>query len=705
MKDVKRVEELLKNLNYMSEKEQENVKNAYDFVCEKSKDTSKDELDEYIVHPLNVAYILSTLELDETTIISSLLHGLIKQGVSEEEIEKNFGTDVLTIVKNVTTISRLELTNNNEREAIYLRKVLVGLSIDVRVLYVKLADRLHNMRSIWIKNPEEHLNKVEETMKVLIPIAHRLGIYGLKSDLEDLCLKYTKPDIYSDITDKLNQSIKELEDVLKEMQEDIENILIKNGIKFHIKSRVKSIYSIYKKLSSGKKWSDIYDILALRIITQKKNDCYLIIGLIHEKYRPIPKRFKDYIAMPKENMYQSLHTGVIGTKGNIFEIQVRTFEMDELAEKGIASHWTYKEKGTKKIQNIMEQKLELFRNIIETYNEEKEEDFDFSTQETILNDMIYCFTPKGDCIELPRGATPVDFAYRIHSKIGDTIVGAIVNDEIVPLSYELQDNDIVKINTNKNSNPSMEWLKFVKTNSAKSKIKSYFSKKDQDYYIQNGKVILEKNLKTKHLSLSDVEKNSKIILKELKLNNLEELYLNIGSLRYTASYIIRLFFEEESPNDDLLTKFSKKRTNPEKSKNDIIIDGYDDILVTKALCCKPVKGDSIIGFITKGSGITVHKKTCPNIKDKERLINVSWRYDTDTLYESDLEIISTTNKNLIADIINKATTKNITVSYIKTKGKDSLIYDLTVLVKDKDELTSFASSLKDIKYFKEVSIK
>jgi len=415
---------------------------------------------------------------------------------------------------------------------------------------------------------------------------------------------------------------------LKEMQDTISEMLIAHGIRFSIKSRVKSVYSIYKKLEKGKKWSEIYDILALRVITEKESDCYLTIGLIHSKFRPLAKRFKDYIAMPKENMYQSLHTGVFGIDGNIFEVQVRTYEMDEIAEKGMVPHCPKKEKGTKKIQSMMEQKLEIFRNMIETYKEtENVEDFAASINSDILGELIYVFTPKGDVVELPKGATPIDFAYRIHSHVGETTIGAIVNDEIVPLSYELQEGDCIKINTNKNSTPSKEWLDFVKTSAAKSKIKAYFSKQDRSDYIENGKNILEKELRKQKLSFQETFTAEKLekLFKDLKVTDLEEIYLGIGSFRYTANYIIKLTIEEkQNVTDALIEKVRDKSKNIPKlnNKNDIIVGEHNDILVTLAGCCKPVKGDNIIGYITKGEGITVHKADCPNISTKEeRLIS------------------------------------------------------------------------------------
>lgn len=708
-------EELFTKLeNNFDEFEIEEIRKAYQFAYKKHEGKTRLTHEPYITHPLNVALILTDLNVDKITIMAALLHEVINNGdTTEEELEENFGNEITKLVKSISTINKLELPDDKESSAIYLRKVLVGLAEDVRVLFIKLADRLHNMRTIWAVNPEKQKRKANETMNVLIPIAHRLGIYSIKSELEDLCLKYLKPDVYEDILKQLDASIEELQEVLEEMQDSISAILMEHGIKFHIKSRVKSVYSIYKKLSTGRKWSDIYDILALRVIVEKESDCYLTIGLIHSKFRPIAKRFKDYIAMPKENMYQSLHTGVFGIDGEIFEIQVRTYEMDEIAEKGIASHWSYKEKGTKKIQSMMEQKLEIFRNMIETYKEsENVEDFATNINTDFLGESIYVFTPKGDVIELPKGSTPVDFAYRIHSKVGDTTVGAIVNDEIVPLSYELKDNDVIKINTNKNSTPSKEWLDFVKTSGAKNKIKSYFSKQDRTDYIENGKNILDRELRKQHLVFSEVFSEEKLekLYKDLKVNDIEEIYLAIGSFRYTAGYIIKLTTEEkQNVTDALIEKVTNKNRifTKNNNKNDIVVGEYNDILVTLAKCCKPVKGDNIIGYITKGEGISVHKADCPNILEKkERLIDVVWSENNENDYYTDIYIETLNDKNYVSDIINKASVKNISVvSLITNETSENTLYTLTIKVKNTTELNDFLNSLYSLTFVKKAGKK
>ena len=686
------------------------IKKAYDFAYDAHKGKKRLTGDDYITHPLNVAYILSELNVDYITIVAALLHETINHAEkTHDEIASIFGNLVADIVETISKINKLELPNESESSAIYLRKVLVGLAFDIRVIFIKLADRLHNMRTIWALEPEKQKKKANETMMVLIPIAHRLGINYFKSELEDLCLYYTKPDVYKQIEEKLEENEKDLQEILSDMEDEISDLMIDHGIKFKIKSRVKSVYSIYTKLSKGKRWNDIYDILALRLIVETESDCYTAIGLIHSKYKPIPKRFKDYIAKPKENMYQSLHTGIYGVNGHRFEVQIRTYEMDEIAEKGIASHWSYKEKGTKKIQDIMEQKLEIFRSMIETSNEDDNE-FISEVNNEILNDVIYVFTPRGDVVELPKDATPIDFAYRIHSAVGDKTVGAIVDDVIVPLDYKLQDGQSIQIKTKNDSTPSKEWLDFVKTTHAKNKIKSYFSKQDRIEYTNRGKEIFESVLRKKKLSFNEVlnEENLNKILIDLKLENLEDLYFAIGTLRYTALYIINLTKDDKKTvTDALIERVSNSNVEYNNNhKSSIIVDGNDNIKVTLAKCCKPVMGDEIIGYVTKGEGVTVHKKNCDNISTKkERLINVTWNETIEDIYHSDL-VVETSYGNYIFDIVQKASIKNIFVDSIKTKSLDDKnIYEITVKVKNKDELDSFIKDLYNFSFVRNVNIK
>ena len=689
--------------------ELEVINKAYGFALDKHSGKFRRNGDAYITHPLEVANILCDLNVDYVTIACALLHETVNHSEATiSEIRDEFGDEIANIVTSISKINKLELSDEKDSSAAYLRKVLVGLSEDVRVLFIKLADRLHNMRTIYALSPEEQKQKANETTSVLIPIAHRLGINSIKSELEDLCLKYTKPDVYNDILEKLDASREELNELLSEMKQSISDILTQNGINFKIKGRVKSVHSLYNKMDNGKRWNDIYDILALRVFVDTEQDCYLTIGLIHSKFRPMPKRFKDYIANPKENMYQSLHTTVFGPDGHLFEVQVRTYEMDEIAEKGIASHWSYKEKGSVKIQSMMEHKLEMFRNIIDA-NKEVSSDTEFANNlsDELLSDLIYCYTPKGDVLELPKGATPIDFAYRIHSGVGDRTIGAIVNDQIVPLDYELQDGDIVKINTGKEANPNKDWLNFVKTSQAKGKIKSYFSKQDRVNYINMGKEMLEKEIRKRKLSFNEVltEENINKILKDTHMTDIDELYLSLGSLRFTAGYILDLIYADKKDVVDIyLGKVANRITDNSKAiKGDILVAGTDDILVTIASCCKPVKGDKIVGYITKGEGITVHKADCINIKNSNRLIDVEWNMASDASYLTDIYIKVVKGKNQLLDIITKASQKDVYIEAVKTTEEDTAtLYTLTVKTNNSEELDNFISDLKSLNFVMEV---
>ena len=712
MKDLEYILNKYKEEGY-SEDKIKKIEEAYDYAFKKHEGKKRKDGNDFITHPLKVARILCDLNVDEVTIIAALVHETISESdATNKELEKLFGSEVSHIVVSLTKINKLKLSDDSESSGLYLRKVLVGLSEDPRVLIIKLADRLHNMRTLDYLPVDKQKQKAMETMNVLIPIAHRLGINSIKSELEDLSLKYSKPEVYESILEKLDGTREELNNVLNEMIESVSEILSSHNIKFKIKGRVKSVYSIYTKLCTGRKWSDIYDILAMRAIVDDVSDCYLAAGLIHAKYRPIPKRFKDYIAMPKANMYQSLHTSVFGIDGHIFEIQLRTKEMDDIAENGIASHWSYKEHTSSNIKNIMDQKLEMYKNLIDSYNEDVSDDvFKEHMEDELLSDLIYVFTPKGDVMELPTGSTPIDFAYRIHTNVGEKMVGAIVNESIVPIDYKLQDGDIVKIKTDPNSMPNKDWLNIVKTSQAKNKIKSYFSKVDKEKYIELGNNLLEKEIRKQKLSFKEVmsEEHLNKLYKDLKVKSIEEIYLNIGSLRYTPSYIINLIYEDKKNVQDILLDkvLNNNRTTTKNNyKKDILVAGYDDILVNIADCCHPVKGDEIIGYITKGNGVTIHKKNCINIKNiNDRLINVNWNLDSDNTYISKLKIITNNDNNNMLDIITKASLKNVIVTSINEFNKNNTHgYNITIKVKDKNVLDSFIESIRILSYVSKVEL-
>lgn len=686
------IEDIISEINYLNEDEINRLKDAYEYAKKVHSNQKRLTGDDYITHLLNVVHILVSLNADIDTLVAGMLHDTINiGGIKEEVIKEKFGNDVALLVSGITQINNLKYNGTNETAIANHRKILVGLTKDVRVLFIKLADRLHNMRTIYMLSDEKKKENAKETLEILTPIAHRLGINKIKSELEDLSLRYLKPDVYFSIVERLNKSKNERNKFVEEMMDDVSNLLNEHRIKHEIKGRAKSIYSIYKKLDKGKRFSDIYDLLALRVFVDTIPDCYQAMGLVHSKYRPVPKRFKDYIAMPKNNMYQSLHTTVFGPEGNFFEIQIRTYEMDEVAERGIASHWSYKEQG-KNLMKGMEEKLQFFRSIMEI--DENSEEIDTKMED--LKDTIYVYTPKGDVIELPNGSTPIDFAYRVHSKVGDSMVGAIVNEQIVPLDYKLQDNDVIKINTNKTSTPSKNWLDIAYTNQAKNKIRAYFNKIDKAECLKKGEEILIKEFRKKKISASDMLSGDNLdkILNDLHLANINDLYINIGSGKISVSHVINT---DDHKSDVLLNKVIKDNNDTEH-KGDIIVEGIDDIKVNRAKCCTPVPGDEIVGYIQTGIGINIHKSNCPNIANiKERLISVRWNEKLDKKYSTNIMAYTNEKKDLILDIASITQSNNLTlksINSIKLDGNYS--FEIKVSVPNIEALNKYMTSLSTI---------
>ena len=686
-----------------SDEEIELIKKAYLFAAKVHAGQLRLTGDAYILHPLNVAMILTEIYADSQTLATALLHDVINfANVKIEEIEKEFGSEIKTLVDGISKINKLSLSADNEALISYHKKILVGLSGDVRIIILKIADRLHNMRTLWAIPEKKRKEKAKETLEILVPIAHRLGINHIKSELEDLCLKYWKPDVYNDILEKLSESRSELDKSINKMMESVSKILTENNIPHEMKGRTKSVYSIYNKLQKGKTFNEIYDILALRYLVNTEAECYLALGLIHAKYKPVPKRFKDYIARPKANGYQSLHTTVFGVDGKLFEIQIRTYDMDRVAEYGFASHWSYKEHGVNK-QNDMEEKLKQFRTVIELNEQQVEgEEFVNTVKNEVFNsNNIYVYTPKGDVFELPVGSTPIDFAYRVHTSVGHQMVGAIVNNNIVPLDYKLKDGDIVKINTNKNSKgPSQEWLNIAYTTSAKNKIKAFFSKIDKNQTIANGKEMFIKTIRRKKLSTNDIldDKKMQIALDELGLNNENDLYYEIGIGKYNPTQVIKTILNEKEDEKKILEKTLKYQSPIMDATGEIIIDGMSDLKVSFGGCCMPVKGDDIVGYISKGNGITIHRKNCHNIVDQdERIINASWNENINKKYVTNVLIYADKKDNLLLDIISKTSAMNIGVKSVNTiSNVDYNVYDLNILVDDKQMLDRYISIIKQI---------
>ena len=703
----KLIEELKQRVNeYIEDKKEiKLIEDAIIYADEKLKGHKSFNGSALFLHVLRSTITLTKLHSDYMCIVCGLINWVpvVNDNVGMSEIKDKFGSEAVEIIESLSKINKLKLRKDDKHSNSYLRKIIVGLSTDVRVIVIKLAERHDNLKYVFTEDTPERKEKALETERILIPLAHRLGINYIKTELDDLCLKYLKPDIYKEIEEELDEDRTELNNKLEKMKHDISEILTDNGIKFRIKGRVKSIHSLYDKLSKGKTMNQIYDVLALRIITSKVSDCYLIIGLIHASYKSLPNRFKDYINNPKENMYQSLHTGIIGPDGSIFEVQIRTEEMDEIAEYGIASHWSYKEHSTKVIQNLMEQKLELFRNAIDPAESDSEIEEGF--KETFADDMIYVYSPKGDVLELPKGATPVDFAYRIHSHVGDTMTGAIVNGNIVPIDTELKNDDVVNIKTNNNSTPKKEWLNFVKTSQAKNKIKAFFSKLDREMYIERGEKLLEKEIRKRNWSINETLSKDNInkLLETLKLKDYDELKLGIGSLRYTASYVISLINEDKHDiSDMILEKISLNNGVDNKNyKKDIIVSGYDDILVNIANCCKPIYGDPIVGYITKGKGMSIHKESCPNVKNVDRLIKCSWNENRNTEdYITRIRVETISDDNNILDIVTICSQRGVSLENINTFN--NLDYELLIKVKDTEKLKLFMNDLKSLSFVRNV---
>ena len=651
--------------------------------------------EDYIYHPINVAYILADLKMDPVTIACALIHEAITLGkMTYEEVEEMFGTESANIVNSITKISNLKQTfkiNNPEK----YRRIIVGLSENPATLFIKFADRLHNLRTLKVHDKEHQKYIIDETQNIYIPIAHRLGMKKMKSEMEDLCLQYSETEQYNKVLDRINADKEELEKSLAKMKYEIMQVLDHHNIKYEIFSRVKSVRGIYNKLKNGKRWEDIYDLLGLRVLVDTIEDCYRVIGLVQSKYQPIPNRFKDYIANPKPNLYQSLHTTVYGEDKRIYEVQVRTHEMDEIAEKGVASHWSYKEKIDGSVKNNLDHILEQFRVLVEVNDIEQNMEFFGNIKEELKRNEIYVYTPKGDIIELPAGATPIDFAYKIHSEVGNTTTGALVNSKMVKLDHELKDGDMVELITQKGHAPSKGWLKIVKTEAAKSRIKSYFYKKEREKYIALGHEMLSNECKKKNVDINDIitDENIEKLNNSLGTKDLDDIYFSIATLKYLPSSILSRL-EVHEPKKKVLT-LSKKDS---KGGSGILIAGSSDILCSLATCCNPVYGEDIVGYITRGYGVKIHSKNCPNIDlNSERIIDAEWENNTDNRYTAKLKVYIDDVSDILLKIITLSTKDSIIVDSINLINRNKeLFYDISCRVKNINDLHLFIDEVKAI---------
>lgn len=651
--------------------------------------------EDYIYHPINVAYILADLKMDPVTIACALIHEAITLGkMTYEEVEEMFGTESANIVNSITKISNLKQTfkiNNPEK----YRRIIVGLSENPATLFIKFADRLHNLRTLRVHDKEHQKYIIDETQNIYIPIAHRLGMKKMKSEMEDLCLQYSETEQYNKVLDRINADKEELEKSLAKMKYEIMQVLDHHNIKYEILSRVKSVRGIYNKLKNGKRWEDIYDLLGLRVLVNTVEDCYRVIGLVQSKYQPVPNRFKDYIANPKPNLYQSLHTTVYGEDKRIYEVQVRTYEMDEIAEKGVASHWSYKEKIDGSVKNNLDHILEQFRVLVEVNDIEQNMEFFGNIKEELKRNEIYVYTPKGDIIELPAGATPIDFAYKIHSEVGNTTTGALVNSKMVKLDHELKDGDMVELITQKGHAPSKGWLKIVKTEAAKSRIKSYFYKKEREKYIALGHEMLSNECKKKNVDINDIitDENIERLNNSLGTKDLDDIYFSIATLKYLPSSILNRL-EVHEPKKKVLTLNRKDI----KGGNGILIAGSNDILCSLATCCNPVYGEDIVGYITRGYGVKIHSKNCPNIDlNSERIIDAEWESSNENRYTAKLKVYIDDVSDILLKIITLSTKDSIIVDSINLINRNKeLFYDISCRVKNINDLHLFIDEVKTI---------
>ncbi len=662
-----------------------NIRRAFDYAAMKHEGQTRKSGQPYIVHPRDVAITLAEYQVDPNTIIAGLLHDIIEDtNTSYEEIKEGFGEEVADIVEGVTKLDLLHYEGSKATQQVRNhQKMVLAMSKDIRVIFVKLADRLNNMRTLGYLDDERQTRISRETLDIFAPIAHRLGMYRLKAELEDLSFKYLYPVEYQDIARLLNDKKGNRESDVERMSEDLSNLLSSEHFEFEIKGRIKNIHSVYYKMKNKSlDFEEITDLLALRIIVNSISDCYRAIGIVHSRFVPVPGRFKDYIAMPKPNMYQSLHTTVVN-RGKIFEIQIRTKEMDEIAEKGVAAHWAYKENkpGTssrKNIEDIVSSKLRWYSELIK-YTEESDSDEEILNifTDDILNANVYVFTPKGDIMDLSQGATPLDFAFRIHTKIGEKTVGAIVNGKIRPLDYTLKTGDVVEIKTSQNSvGPNENWLKIAKTSNARSKIKNFLNKQKREFLIERGKEEFDRELLAKRVDIELTDKliEEKFITRGIK--TVEDLYYEIGKNVISPIGAANLITGKEIVTDaDLIEKINKPDLAKKRyvhSDINIIVEGLDKPSVRLANCCNPVLGDEIVGYVSKNSGIVVHRATCKNVEsfEKERLIDVFWGTDMNVKYSSNLRILVINRDNILAEIVHAATSSKAKIDRVSAQSNN-----------------------------------
>lgn len=729
------LESLLQKIaQYNPEANVEVITKAYNYAYEGHKNQYRKSGEQYIIHPVEVAKILAELEMDTDTIAAGLLHDVLEDtDVTYEKMEEEFGKIIADLVDGVTKLGKIKYKSKEETQAENLRKMFLAMGKDIRVILVKLADRLHNMRTLKYMTPEKAASISKETIEIYAPIANRLGIFRIKWEMEDLSLRYLDPQGYFDLTEKVSKKRQERESYVEEVIDTLIKKLQDNEIHCEIKGRAKNFYSIYKKMMYQKKaFEEIYDLMAVRIMVDNIKDCYGALGLAHTIWRPIPTRFKDYIAMPKPNMYQSLHTTVLGPDGQPLEIQIRTREMHRIAEFGIAAHWKYKEsfnaKGNSDAE--MEKKLSWLCQMMEWQKEVSDpEEFMESLKIDLFANEVFVFSPKGDVMELPVGSCPLDFAYKVHSAIGNKCTGAKINGKMVPIDYQLKTGDIVEIITSGNSNgPSRDWLKLVKSSGAKNKIRQWFKREKREENIEKGRELLEREVKRQGYPIGEFLKQRYVsaATKTLTQGSVEDLYAALGYGGITLNQImpkLRERYEMEMPapvteqrvireGTEENSRTQKQGARPLKSGTGVHVKGIDNILIRLAKCCNPVPGDEIIGYITKGRGVSIHRCDCPNVKsgvegNQDKRVEVYW--DNQNVlskeFEAEIKVLAYDRKNLFIDVTKLITEEKVSLNGInaKTNKENIAVMNFIIEVNSIDKLNSVMSKLRRIEGVIEVS--
>ena len=700
------------------------IEKAYKIAYEAHEGQARKSGEPYIIHPLCVAIILADLELDKETIVAGLLHDVVEDTVmTEEEITEEFGEEVALLVDGVTKLGQLNYSMDKvEVQAENLRKMFLAMAKDIRVILIKLADRLHNMRTLKYMRPEKQKEKARETMDIYAPIAQRLGISKIKIELDDLSLKYLEPEIYKELANKINLRKSAREDFVNDIVEDVKKHISSAGIEAQIDGRAKHFFSIYKKMvNQDKTLEQIYDLFAVRIIVETVKDCYAALGVIHEMYKPIPGRFKDYIAMPKPNMYQSLHTTLIGPSGQPFEVQIRTYEMHRTAEYGIAAHWKYKEASDgKKVEAQEEEKLSWLRQILE-WQKDMSDNKEFlkllKSDLDLFSENVYCFTPSGDVKNLPNGSTPIDFAYSIHSAVGNKMVGARVNGKLVPIDYIIQNGDRIEVLTSQNSKgPSRDWLKVVKSTQAKSKINQWFKNELKEDNIIKGKELLGQYCKTKAIVISEILKPDymSVVMRKYGFKDWESVLAAVGHGGLKEGQVVNKLCEiydkehkTEVTDEQVLEGVAenKEKPAPVKAKGGIVVKGIHDVAVRFSKCCSPVPGDEIVGFVTRGRGVSIHRTDCINIInlhdfDRERLIDAEWQESEskNEKYLAEIKIYSQNRTGLLVDISKIFTERKIDVASmnVRTSKQGTATLAMSFEVGSKEELNSLIDKVRQV---------